>query len=272
MTQPASQPDGSAPVSRRDLLRLGAASLGAPLLAPPTTAHAAAPRPTRVHAEATPLSDFPAWEAFPLWEGEDYPEHPDPRARTVNNLKFMGLAMHNFAAIHGGRFPAAAIRKGDKALLSWRVAILPFLEQFALYERFRLDEAWDSPHNTSLLPEMPCVYAPVTPRETTSYATYYQRVVGPGSLFDTDEGTRADVNICARPALMIVEAAEPVPWTKPEDLPYDDGKPLPKLGGPFEDGFYESFADGSVRFLSREQSPESLRALITQRRRQADSL
>jgi Protein of unknown function (DUF1559) len=268
MTQPASQPDGSAPLSRRDLLRLGAGSLGVPLLAPSTTPLAAADRPAQVNAEATPLSDFPTWEDFPPWEGEDYPNHPDPRARTINNLKFMGLAMHNFAAINGGRFPAAAIRKGDKAILSWRVAILPFLEQFALYERFHLDEAWDSPHNASLLKEMPRVYAPVTnPRETTAYTTYYQWVVGPGSLFDGDEGTRADVNIFARPTLMIVEAAEPVPWTKPEDLPYDDGKPLLRLGGPFENGSYVTFADGSVRFLSREHSPETLRALITQRRR-----
>jgi hypothetical protein len=180
---------------------------------------------------------------------------------------FMGLAMHNFAALNGGRFPAAAIRKGDQALLSWRVAILPFLEQFALYEKFHLDEAWDSPHNAPLLKEMPRVYAPVTPRETTAYATHYQWVVGPGSLFDGDEGTRAGVNLFARPTLMIVEAAEPVPWTKPEDLPYDDGKPSLKLGGPFEGGSYATFADGSVRFVNREHSPETLRALITQRRR-----
>ena len=205
------------------------------------------------------MSDFPAWDDFPLWEGEDYPGHPDPRARTVNNLKFMGLAMHNFAATNGGRFPAAAIRKGDKAILSWRVAILPYLEQFALYERFHLDEAWDSPHNASLLKEMPRVYAPVTPRETTPLRP--RTINGSsvrGSLFGGDEGTRADVNIFARPTLMIVEAAEPVPWTKPDDLPYDDAKPLPRLGGPFEDGSYAAFADGSVRFLSREHSPETL--------------
>jgi hypothetical protein len=267
MAQPDSRPDGSAPVSRRDLLRLGAASLGAPLLAPPTTPHPATDRPTRVGAEGTPLSDFPAWEAFPLWEGETYPDHPDPRARTVNNLMFMGVAMHNFAAMYGGRFPAAAIRKGNKAILSWRVAILPYLEQSALFERFHLDEAWDSPHNASLLKDMPRVYAPVTPGETPACTTYYQWVVGSGSLFDGDEGTRADVNVFARPALMIVEAAESVPWTKPEDLAYDDGKPLLKLGGPFDGGSYATFADGSVRFLSREHSPETLRALITRRRR-----
>jgi Protein of unknown function (DUF1559) len=267
MTEPASQPDGSAPVSRRDLLRLGAVSVGVPLLASTATPLAAADGPAQVDAEATPLPDFPTWEEFPAWEGESDPDHPDPRARTVNNLRFMGLAMHNFAAMNGRRFPAAAIRKGDTAILSWRVAILPFLEQFALYERFHLDEAWDSPHNASLLKEMPRAYAAVTPKGTTPYSTYYQLIVGKGSLFHRDEGTRiADVH-AARPALMIVEAAEPVPWTKPEDLPYDDGKPLPKLGGQFEDGTYVTFADGGARFLSREISPETLRALITQRRR-----
>jgi hypothetical protein len=266
MTQPGSQPDGSLPVSRRDLLRVGAASLAVPLLPHATTPPTAAEPPAQVNAEATPPPDFPRWEDFPLWKGENYPDHPDPRARTINNLSFMALAMHNFAALHGGRFPAAAIRNGDKAVLSWRVAILPFLEQFALYERFHLDEAWDSPHNASLLKEMPRVYAPVTPGETTAYRTYYQWVVGPGSRFDGDEGTRiADVDF-ARPTLMIVEAAESVPWTKPEDLPYDDGKPLPKLGGPFEDGTYAAFADGSARFLSNRLSPDTLRALITQQR------
>ncbi len=272
MTQSASQPDRSAPLNRRDLLRVGAAALGGPLLAASTTPLVAADRPAQANAEATPLSEFPTWEDFPPWEGEDYPDHPDPRARTINNLKFMGLAMHNFAAINGGRFPTAAIRKGGKAILSWRVAILPFLEQFALYERFHLDEAWDGPHNATLLKEMPRVYAPVTPKETVPYTTYYQWVVGPGSLFGGDKVTRVGVNIFARPALMIVEAGEPVPWTKPDDLRHDDGKPLSKFGGQFEDGTYVAFADGSARFLSRSLSPETLRALITQRRRQGDSL
>ena len=59
----------------------------------------------------------PASQPVP-WEGEDYPDHPDPRARTVNNLMFIGLSLHNFAAINGGRLPAAAIREGGKPLLS----------------------------------------------------------------------------------------------------------------------------------------------------------
>jgi hypothetical protein len=230
------------------------------------TPRASADRPAQVNAEVAPSSGFPKWEDFPLWEGADYPDHPDPRARTVNNLKFMGVAMHNFAAMNGSRLPAAAIRKGDKAILSWRVAILPYLEQFALYQRFHLDEAWDSPHNASLLKEMPRVYEPVTSRKSTDHTTCYQCVVGPGSLFAGDEGTRVAAIHFARPTLMIVEAATTVPWTKPDDLRYEDGEPLLTLGGPFEGGAYATFADGSVRFLRRDHSPKTLRALITQRR------
>ncbi len=63
---------------------------------------------------------------------------------------------------------------------------------------------------------------------------------------------------------MVVEAAKPVPWSKPEDLTFDDEleKPLPKLGGEFNDGFHAAFADGGVVFLSKTIDSELLRALI----------
>jgi hypothetical protein len=114
-----------------------------------------------------------------------------------------------------------------------------------------------------LLKEMPAVFAPVVPTDTVPYSTYYQVFVGPGALFGEEEGTTiADVTDGVAWTLMVVEAAHPVPWTKPEDLTYDKGEPLPKLGGQFQDGFYVAFADGSARFLSRKIAPETLRALI----------
>jgi Protein of unknown function (DUF1559) len=198
------------------------------------------------------------------WDDQDYPNHPDPRVRTINNLKRMALAMHNYAATYGCRFPAAAIRGDGQPLLSWRVAILPYLEQDALYQRFRHDEAWNSPHNLSLLGEMPRVYAPVGTEGTGSYTTYYQGVVGSGSLFDGQEGARIEeVTSLASPTLMVVEAADPVPWTKPEDVPYHEGGPLPAFGGHSSDGVYVVLADGSVRLISRKLSPVTLRALIS---------
>ena len=64
---------------------------------------------------------------------------------------------------------------------------------------------------------------------------------------------------------MVVEAAKPVPWTKPEDLSFENDvdKPLPKLGGQFEGGFHVALSDGSVMFLSNAIKPDLLRALIT---------
>ena len=140
---------------------------------------------------------------------EDYSE---ARAMTIHNLKFIGWAMHNFTKRNGGRLPPAATHKNGKPVLSWRVAILPWLEEFALYQRFHLDEPWDSSHNKALLKEMPRVYAPVTHKETTPYVTYYQGIVGPGSLFDGQEGTKIEEVIDAQnPTLMVAEAARPDP-------------------------------------------------------------
>jgi hypothetical protein len=244
-------------LSRRHLLRIAAASAGVPFIALAPPHPALVEQPAEFNPQAAPTSgttDLP---------GEDLPE---ARARTVHNLMLMGLAMQNFALANHGRFPAAAIRKDGKPLLSWRVALLPFLDVYRgvrLYQKFRLDEPWDSPHNAPLLKEMPSVFAPVASTAPAPYSTYYQVFVGPGALFDQEEGTRiAQVTDGVAWTLMVVEAAEPVPWTKPQDLPHDHGEPLPRLGGQFEDGFYVAFADGSARFLSRKIARETLSALI----------
>ncbi len=257
MTQPTSPSDGSDSLNRRDLLRLGAASAGVPLIALVPTNPAQGQQSDQFKPDAAPVTDAP-----PL-PGED---HTEARARTIDNLKRMGLAMGGYAVANHGRFPAAAIHKDGKPLLSWRVALLPFLDVYhgaRLYRKFRLDEPWDSSHNMALLEEIPPEYKAVTGKGPAPYSTYYQGFVGPGALFDGKEGTRiADVTDGVGWTFMIVEAAEPVLWTKPEDLPYDKLKPLPKLGGQFEDGFYVAFADGSARFVSRKVAPETLHALI----------
>jgi hypothetical protein len=197
-------------------------------------------------------------------------DHPEERTTNIRNLMLMGLGMHNFTAVSGGRLPAAAIKKGERPLLSWRVAILPYIEEYPLYLKFHLDEPWDSPHNKALLKEMPCTYAPVASKGAPPFTTYYQGFVGPGSVFDGPEGTKImEVVDAFKPTLMIAEAEQPVLWTKPDDIPFDAAKTLPKLGGPFADGTYVGFADGSVRLVKRTITPEKLRALITQRRRES---
>jgi hypothetical protein len=185
------------------------------------------------------------------------------RVQSMNNLKQIALAMYNYHDSYRHFPPQAIYSKDGKPLLSWRVLLLPFLEQDALYRQFKLDEAWDSPHNKRLLAQMPKVYADPAV-ESKRPETVYQGFVGHGAFFEDKKGLPISAFTDGTSnTLMIVEAAEPVPWTKPQDLPYDPKKPLPKLGGHRSGGFLAAFCDGSVHFLKQNIKESVLRALIT---------
>jgi hypothetical protein len=187
-----------------------------------------------------------------------------------NNLKNIGLALHAYHDING-RFPAAAIYSKDgKPLLSWRVAILPYIEQQeqtpGLYQQFHLDEPWDSPHNKKLLDKMPKTYRHPRAGSKGGHLTYYQVFTGKGAMFEGKKGLSLTDLVNGDGTtytLLVVEAAEPVPWTKPEDLVYDPDKPLPKLSRLIPGAVPALFADGSVRSLAYTISEKTLRALIT---------
>ena len=79
-------------------------------------------------------------------------------ARSKDNLMHIAIAMHGYDG-ENKHFPLpASTSPQGKPLLSWRVRILPFLGQDALYRQFHLDEPWDSPHNRTLIDKMPAVY------------------------------------------------------------------------------------------------------------------
>lgn len=185
------------------------------------------------------------------------------RMQSANNLKQIALAMHNYHDTYR-HFPPQALRdKNDKPLLSWRVAILPFIEQDALYRQFKLDEPWDSEHNKKLLAQMPSIYAPVNVNTKEKYETYYQAFAGKGSAFEPGETIRfQDIPDGTSNTIMVVEAADSVPWTKPEDLPFDPAKPLPKLGAEFPDIFLAAFCDGSVHDIKKTIDPKKLLSFI----------
>ncbi len=187
------------------------------------------------------------------------------RTQCMNNLKQIGLAMHNYHDTFN-HFPAAAIRDKDgKPLLSWRVAILPFIEQNALYNEFKLDEPWDSPHNKALIDRMPKTYA--CPSGTMENGlTPYQVFTGNGALFDVEKETGiARITDGTSNTLMVVEAKTGVSWTKPEDVPFNpEDEALPsELGSKHPGGFNALLADGSVYFLKNSIDLDVLRKLIT---------
>jgi RNA polymerase sigma factor (sigma-70 family) len=196
-------------------------------------------------------------------EAAEQSEEAD-RQRPVDNMKMLGLAMHNYHATYGTFPPAAVYSMDGKPLLSWRVLLLPYLDQRALFSQFKLDEPWDGPTNRKLLEKMPDIYAPPRGKGKETHATVYQVFTGPGTVFPSPKASRiADITDGTSNTILIVEAVETVPWTKPADLPYDPKNPLPKLGSVSKEGFWTTFADGSVRFFKHTIKEATLRALIT---------
>jgi RNA polymerase sigma factor (sigma-70 family) len=193
----------------------------------------------------------------------DQAEEAD-RVRSVDNLKVLGLAMHNYHATNGQFPPAAIYSKDGKPLLSWRVLLLPYVDQQDLFTQFKLDEPWDGPTNKKLLARMPEVYAAPRGKAKGTHETVYRVLTGTGTIFPGPKASRiADITDGTSNTILIAEAAEAVPWTKPAELPYDPMKPLPKLGGMFKERFHVTFADGSVHFLKHTINEATLRALIT---------
>ena len=186
------------------------------------------------------------------------------QARTSNNLKQLALAMLTYQD-QFGHFPPAVVTSADgRPLYSWRVAILPFLEQEGLYREFKLDAPWDSPHNRKLLAKMPPVFALQGVPTKEPGSTFLQLVVGPGTPFGGKNPPKlpGDFPGGTSNTLLIVTAAEAVPWTKPADLAYDPKGPLPKLGRQLSAGTPVALADGSVRFLEPALDEKMLRDLI----------
>jgi RNA polymerase sigma factor (sigma-70 family) len=101
------------------------------------------------------------------------------RGQSMNHLRQIMIAIHNYHDAYN-YLPADIRDKDGKPLLSWRVALLPFIEYDALYRQFKLDEPWDSEHNLKLLAHMPAPYrVGIEPKDSTH--TYYQAFAGPGT-------------------------------------------------------------------------------------------
>jgi hypothetical protein len=187
------------------------------------------------------------------------------RQVSANNMKQLGLALHNYHDTHGNFPPAAVCDKNGKPMLSWRVLILPYIEQDNLYKQFKLDEPWDSEHNKKLIEKMPKVYAipgRVTPGE---YTTHYRVFVGNGAGFDWIMGGKLlNITDGTSNTFMCVTAAEAVPWTKPDELEFNPEKDMTKLLGEVVNGRCQvGMFDGSVRTLSKIPPKATLNALIT---------
>jgi Protein of unknown function (DUF1559) len=195
---------------------------------------------------------------------------------SADRLKEIGLALHEYEQQHGELPPAVVTDNTGKPLYSWRVLLLPYLEQGHLFAQFNLNQPWNSPANSPLAAEAPkCYRLPLCVQDPPGL-THYQVLVGPGTAFEKPGLTWNDFPDGPANTLLVVEAHDAVPWSKPADLTYDPDQPLPPLGGlcgkPIHflcyeagrtPGFVACFGDAKVRFISNKTPAATIRGLIT---------
>lgn len=179
-----------------------------------------------------------------------------------SNLKQIGEAIQIYHDTHHHLPPVAIAGKAGQPLLSWRVKLLPYLGEYELYKRFHLDEPWDSPHNLQMLPLIPTVYQTFGAKDAST--TRLQAVVGQGTIFGEAEPlTFSQISQAdgTGNTLMVVEANEPVPWTKPAEWEYRPNgplQPLARVKGLRKAKFLGLCADGQVILLPLPEKDELL--------------
>ena len=180
------------------------------------------------------------------------------RATSGNNLKQIGVAFHNHAAENNGRLPSRKhpiVPGNDLAELSWRVSILPFIEQDNMFRQIDKKVGWDHPNNQRFLNSRPLGYDDpfMPPHPATD--THYQVFMGPNTLYAEDRPKYKISNIPdgTSNTFLVAEAANPVPWTKPADiLVTPNGVVAPNGAFPLPaNRFLVLLADGSVRTIDR---------------------
>jgi WD40 repeat protein len=189
------------------------------------------------------------------------------QAQAANHLRQVAVAMHNYHATHRTFPPHASYDASAKPLLSWRVHLLPYLEQQQLYQQFHLDEPWDSEHNRKLIAKMPDFYGDPNSPLRREGKTVLVVPVGKETIFPAGpRGTpMTDISDGTSNTILVLEvpASRAVIWTKPEDLNVSAQRPLAGLLGQGTPRIQVAFADGSLRILLGSTPAKTIWAMLT---------
>jgi len=192
------------------------------------------------------------------------------RPQCMNNLKCIGIALHNYHDVYGSFPPAYIADENGKPMHSWRVLILPFMEGQSLYDQYRFDEPWDGPNNSQLAPAVTRWYSCPSDSTKPPTETSYVAVVGQGTAWPGDEHMAIqDFTDGIGNVLLLVEVHNSgIHWMEPRDLHVAQMSMTinPTQGQGISSGHPNGasvlFADGSVRYFSSDTPPAVLRSLI----------
>jgi hypothetical protein len=183
------------------------------------------------------------------------------RSQSANNLKQIGIALHNYHDTYQQFPPAVVTDANGQPLYSGRVLLLPFMEQKPLYDQWDKSTAWDSPQNLALSQTVLKVFVdPSAP----SGSCHYEFVTGPGAMFEAGSPhTIGAVTDGLSNTIAVVEMRTTSPsWAAPSSIDINQlSAGLPQTNHP--GGGQVLLSDGSVRFISQSIDPQVLRSLST---------
>ena len=197
------------------------------------------------------------------------------RSQCKNNLKVIGLALHNYHDKYGCFPPAYVADQHGRPMHSWRVLILPFIDQTPLYKTYHFDEPWDGPHNRQLadtiLPIFNCPSDEHGGKAPPSTTTDYLAIIGPETAWPEGRAMSfADFKDGTSNTLLVVEVANSgIHWMEPRDLhvlqmaPTINAKAGQGISSRHVGGAHVLIGDGSVRYVSDKTSGDALRAWLT---------
>jgi Protein of unknown function (DUF1559) len=191
-------------------------------------------------------------------------------SQCICNLCSIKLALLNYHEAYGSFPPAYVADANGKPMHSWRVLILPFMEQSQLYASYRMDEPWDGPNNRKLIDQRPNVYN-CPSRRPSPGLTSYVVIVGPNTAFPGPKTTKlGDIHDGPGSTILVAEVSNvDIAWTEPRDLDAEsmswaiDDPKRPSISSPHETGPAVVFADSSYRRLSTYHPPDALKAMTT---------
>lgn len=205
------------------------------------------------------------------------------RVQSIRNIERIALALNAYAADHGTYPPPATARPDGTLMHSWRVLILPYLDQQELFNEYDMNQPWNAPSNLELTIRMPAVYRSAASQVHGGDAAYFL-ITGPGTLFPPapSGSTTATYHPLSPRAitddpshtLLVVEADTSASnyypsWLEPRDLDVTSMQgligtsPGREIGGVNVDGAVVATIDGRSHFLSDQTPPGTVMALIT---------